>query len=259
MNNIREPRLGPTARWLPFGCAEILAGVADARRVLDAGCGGGRLTISLAQTGAAVTGIDTSGQRLEQARKRANTAGVELNLIEADFNAPLPFADASFDAVTSRLALMAADDAVATLTELRRVLEPGGRLVTVLWASPAENPWFAVPREAIGAVLGEERAAFARAFGRLGDPDEAAAVHRAAGLENVVACRLHGDRKASDAAAYWHELAAENGHFRRIAAALSDAERDALSADVEARLAPFREGDHLSLPRTLVLVTARSS
>ena len=58
---------------------------------------------------------------------------------------------ASFDAVTSRLALMAADDPVATLRELRRVLEPGGRLVTVLWASPAENPWFG------GAARGDRR------------------------------------------------------------------------------------------------------
>jgi SAM-dependent methyltransferase len=242
----------------PFGTMEIVATVAGARRVLDVGCGGGRLTITLAQAGAEVTGIDTSGQRLEQARKRADTAGVELGLIEADFNAPLLFADSSFDAVTSRLALMAADDPVATLTELRRVLVPGGRLVTVLWASPAENPWFAVPREAIGAVLGPERAAFARAFGRLGEPDEAAAVHRAAGLDDVSAYRLHGTRESPDAATYWQELSSENGQFRRIATALSDSERDALVAEIEARLATFREGDHFSLPRTLVLVTARS-
>jgi hypothetical protein len=129
--------------------------------------------------------------------------------------------------------------------------------VTVLWASPAENPWFAVPREAIGAVLGEERASFARAFGRLGDPDEAAAVHRAAGLVDVEARRLHERRTAPSAAAYWQELAAENGHFRLVAAALSATEAAALAAEVEARLAPYREGDHLSLQRTLVLVTAR--
>jgi SAM-dependent methyltransferase len=232
--------------------------VAGALRVLDVGCGGGRLTISLAQAGAEVTGIDTSEQRLAQARKRARAAAVQLDLIEADFNVPLSFPDASFDAVTSRLALMAADDAVATLAEMRRVLVPGGPLVTVLWASPAENPWFAVPREAVGNVLGRERAAFARAFGRLGEPEEAASVHRAAGLGDVVASRLHGLRKASDAASYWHELSAENGHFRRIAAAMSDTERDALADEFEARLAPYRDGDHLSLPRTLVLVTARS-
>ena len=100
------------------------------------------------------------------------------------------------------------------------MLEPGGRLVTVLWASPDENPWFGVPREAIAAVLGAERAAFARAFGRLGDPDAAAAAHREAGLADVEAMRLHERRTAPDAAAYWQELSAENGHFRRVAASL---------------------------------------
>ena len=153
---------------------------------------------------------------------------------------------------------MAARDAVATLTELRRVLEPGGRLVTVLWAAPAENPWFAVPREAIGAVLGHERASFARAFGKLGDPEEAAAVHRAAGLVDVEAVRVRGSRTAPDAASYWQELSVENGHFRRVAAALNEDDAAALAMEIEARLTPYHEGDHLSLPRTLVLVTARS-
>ena len=72
------------------------------------------------------------------------------------------------------------------------MLEPGGRIVTALWASPAENPWFAAPREAIGVVLGAERAAFARAFGKLGDPEEAAAAHRAAGFVDVEAVLLQG-------------------------------------------------------------------
>lgn len=242
---------------LPFGAAEILAAVAGSERVLDAGCGSGRLTVALAETGAAVTGIDTNAGQLEQARGRAEEAGVALELLEADFNAPLPFADASFDAATSRLALMAAGDAVATLAELRRVLVPGGRLVTALWAAPAENPWFAVPREAIGAVLGAERASFARAFGKLGDPQEAAAAHRAAGLVDAEAVRVEGRRTAADAASYWRELSAENGHFRRVADARDPAEAAALAAEIEARLEPYREGDHLSLPRTLVVVTAR--
>lgn len=240
----------------PFGSAEILAAVAAARRVLDAGCGSGRLTVMLAQAGAEVTGIDTNVRQLEEARRRAEEAGVALDLLEADFNAPLPFADGSFDAVSSRLALMAAADPVATLAELRRVLVPGGRVVTVLWATPAENPWFAVPREAIAVVLG--RASFARAFGRLGDPGEAAAVHHAAGLVNVEAARVQGIRTSSDTASYWRELSDENGHFRRVARALKESEAEALADELERRLAPYREGDRLSLPRTLVLVTARS-
>ncbi len=242
---------------LPFGAAEILAAVAGAGRVLDAGCGSGRLTVALARADAAVTGIDTNAGQLAEAGRRADGAGVELTLLEADFNAPLPFADASFDAVTSRLALMAASDPVATLRELRRVLEPGGRLVTVLWASPDENPWFAEPRAAIGAVLGAERAAFARAFGKLGDPGEAAAAHRAAGLEEVEAAYVRGVREATDAGSYWQELSAENGHFRRVAASLDETQTGALTAEIARRLAPFRTGDRLALPRTQVLVTAR--
>ncbi len=243
---------------LPFGTTEILAAVAGARRVLDAGCGGGRLTVSLAQAGAEVTGIDTSAERLEQARRRAVEAGVQLRLCEASFDERLLFDDASFDAVTSRLALMAAADPVATLRELRRVLVPGGLLVTVLWASPDENPWFAAPREAVAAVLGAERAGFARAFGRLGDPDQAAAAHRAAGLHEVAVCLVRGRRSAPAAAAYWQELAGENGHFRRIVASLAEDERASLAAEVEARLAPYVGGGALSLPRALVLVTARA-
>jgi SAM-dependent methyltransferase len=257
VSDAAEPGAVPAVEPLPFGAAEIVGAVAGCIRVLDAGCGSGRLTVALAQAGVEVTGIDTSSKRLEQARRRADRAVGAPRLLEADFNEPLPFAEGSFAAVTSRLALMAADDAVATLQELRRVLEPGGRLVTVVWAALDENPWFRAPREAVAAVLGEEHADFARAFGRLGDPDEAAAAHRAAGLVDVATSRLHELRTAPDAVAYWDALVAENGHFRRVAAALGDGERDALADEVATRLAQYRVGDHLALPRTLVLVTAR--
>lgn len=257
MNSVSDHERPAPGEPLPFGSVEILAAVGDAPRVLDAGCGSGRLTVALARGGAQVTGIDTSAERLEQARRRSEAAGARLTLLEADFNRPLTFSDASFDAVTSRLSLMAADDPAATLRELRRVLAPGGRLVTVLWASPAENPWFDVPRAAIGATLGADRAAFARAFGRLGDPEEAADVHRAAGLQDVEATRLRELAIVADGAGHWAGLARENGHFRRVAATLDDSEAAALSAELESRLRPYQEADHLSLPRTLVLVTAR--
>ena len=238
---------------LPFGVAEIVAAVDAASPVLDAGCGSGRLTVALALAGSRVTGFDTNAAQLDVARSRAAEAGVTLELVEADFNGRLPWSDGAFDAVVSRLAVMAADDPVATLRELRRLLRPGGVLVTVLWASPEENAWFDVPRSAIAAVLGPERAAFARAFGRLGDPGSAAAAHREAGLVDVDAVRLHELRVEPSPIEYWAQLSQENGHFRRVEASLTDAERTSLTAELEARLEPFREGDHLALPRTLVL------
>jgi SAM-dependent methyltransferase len=246
-----------TAASGPIGQHELVAAMAGASRVLDAGCGTGRLTVALAQTGAAVTGVDSSQQQLARARTRAGDAAVELQLLEADFNARLPFADAAFDGVTSRLALMAANEPVATLRDLLRVLAPDGRLATAVWASPAANPWFAIPRDAIAAVLGVRRASFARAFGRLGDPDEAIDVHRAAGLRDVEATVLVAPVEASDAAEHWQGLVRDNGHFRRIAATATSNELAAIVQELEARLAGFWRGEQLRLERTLVLVTGR--
>ena len=172
-------------------------------------------------------------------------------------NDPLPFEDGSFDAATSRLVLMAAADPADTLRELRRVVVPGGPIATVIWASLDRNPWFAAPRAAIAAVLGAERAAFARVFGKLGDPAEAAEVHRAAGLQDVEATLLREHVCAAGAAEHWEWLARENGHFRRVAAALTEAERDAVLADIAGRLEPYGTAGSLRVPRTLVLVTAR--
>lgn len=257
MSDVVDAERGAAAEQLPFGAAELLSAVAGAGRVLDLGCGSGRLTVALARAGAGVTGIDTSRERLEQARRRAGEGGVELQLVEADMDEPLPFEDGSFDAATSRLALMVAAAPAATLRELRRVVVPDGRIATVIWASLDRNPWFSAPREAIAAVLGGERASFARAFGKLGDPAEAADVHRAAGMRDVEATLLREHASAADAAEHWERLAQENGHFRRVAEALTEAEREAVVADVAARLEPYRTAGSIHVPRTLVLVTAR--
>lgn len=225
--------------------------------MLDAGCGSGRLTVALAQAGATVTGFDTSAERLEQARRRAAERGVDLCLLEADFNERLPFAAESFDAVTSRLSLMAADDPVATLRELGRVLAPGGRLATALWASPAENPWFSEPRAAVATTLGAERGAFARAFGRLGHPAEAAEAHRRAGFHDVETRVVAGQVEAPSALEHWGWMAARIGHFQRLDAELTSAERELVVSELSSRLERFRAGDRVALPRVQTLVAAR--
>lgn len=230
--------------------------VAGAAQLLDAGCGSGRLTVSMACAGARVTAIDTSESRLELARARAAESGIQIRLLKVDFNAALPFESASFDAVVARLSLMAADDPVFTLREFARVLRAGGRVATAVWASTSENPWFAEPRASVATVLGGEAAAFARAFGRLGDVDSAAAVHAAAGLRDVDAVLLQGQIVVRDAAEHWQALTRDIGHFKRLAGAVSDLEQRAIVANLAGRLESYRQGARIALPRALVLVRA---
>jgi SAM-dependent methyltransferase len=244
----------------PFGVPEIVAAVAGAGSVLDAGCGGARLTLALADAGATeVVGIDTSDERLAQGRARISRhpMGARVTLIEADFDRVLPFPDGRFGAAVNRLSLMIATDPVATLRELRRVTAAGGRIITALWAPVGDNPWFALPRAAAAAVVGRDRADYARAFGRLGSPEQATDVHRAAGLADVQAETLRQTLEVPDAAGLWTWMVGENGHVRRLDAALSVAERAAVLDELRRLVADHRTHDgSLRLPRTMTLLTA---
>jgi SAM-dependent methyltransferase len=244
----------------PFGVPEIVAAVAAAGSVLDAGCGSARLTLALADAGAAeVVGIDTSVERLTQGRARISThpMGARVTLIEADFDRVLPFPDARFSAAVSRLALMIAADPVATLRELRRVTATGGRIVTALWAPVDDNPWFALPRAAAAAVVGRDRAGYARAFGRLGSPEQVTEVHHIAGLADVRHETLRQTLDVQDAAALWAWMTGENGHVRRLDATLSVSERTAVLDELHQLVADHRTHDgSLRLPRAMTLVTA---
>jgi ubiquinone/menaquinone biosynthesis C-methylase UbiE len=104
-----------------------LAGDVSGRRILDAGCGSGPLSAALSAGGAIMTGFDSSPAMLALARQRL---GATADLHVADLSKPLPFDDESFDDVVSSLVLHYLEDWSAPLAELRRVLKPGGRLIT---------------------------------------------------------------------------------------------------------------------------------
>ncbi|MGH7295494.1 MAG: class I SAM-dependent methyltransferase [Polyangiaceae bacterium] len=106
--------------------ARVLAELPPApSAVLDLGVGTGRELTALLDSGREVTGIDVSPAMLERCARRARP----VPLVEADFWAPLPLADRSFDAAIAlhgTLAHPPDDDAIPRLArELERVLRPG--------------------------------------------------------------------------------------------------------------------------------------
>jgi arsenite methyltransferase len=107
-------------------------GLAEGARVLDVGCGTGRLAHWIAERvgrAGAVTGIDPLEERIHIARSRGGGVRFEVGQAE-DLRA---FADASFDAVCMSSVLHWVADKPRALAEARRVLRPGGRLgVTTL-------------------------------------------------------------------------------------------------------------------------------
>ncbi len=118
------------------------AGVRAGMQVLDLACGPGDPALALAQrVGASgrVTATDLSEGMLQLARQHADAAGLaNISFRLADAQA-LPFDDASFDVVTSRLGVMYFVDVQMALREIARVLKPGGRTAFAVWGPPDQG------------------------------------------------------------------------------------------------------------------------
>jgi SAM-dependent methyltransferase len=104
-------------------------------KVLDAGCGMGRHAVYLSQEGAEVVALDAS-PAIEVAA--ANGRDAKALFLQADV-LKLPLADESFDLVCCLGVLHHMEDTVDGLTELVRVLRPGGSLLVYLYHDPGET------------------------------------------------------------------------------------------------------------------------
>src|SRR6202011_4788374 len=123
-----------------------------ATRLLDVGCGSGLTLVLATQRGAIPAGLDISPGLLEVARDRL--PGADLRDGDLEY---LPFADATFDAVTGINAFQFAGDPRRALREAARVTRPGGRVVASLFAAP-ERSQGTVVHEAMNALIRSDQA-----------------------------------------------------------------------------------------------------
>jgi ubiquinone/menaquinone biosynthesis C-methylase UbiE len=102
-------------------------------KILDIGCGAGKqcfLFYKALQGEADITGGDFNQQLLEQARQENAKIGNRIRFVDLDFNQRFPMEDNQFDLVTSCFAIYYSEDIPFTISEMHRVIKPGGKLFT---------------------------------------------------------------------------------------------------------------------------------
>lgn len=124
--------------WRRFAVAGT--GLAPGGRALDVCCGTGLLSLELARAAGPdgrVTGLDFCREMLDVAAANiaASPYGRSVELVEGNAMA-LPFPDDSFDCATIGFALRNVPDIAAVLAEMRRVVRPGGTVVSLELAKP---------------------------------------------------------------------------------------------------------------------------
>jgi len=169
--------------------AADLAQVGPGKRALDVATGTGDLAIALAQRGADVVGSDFSAGMLERAR--AKNGAVRWEQANA---LALPYPDDAFDAATVGFGARNFSDLRQGLSEMARVVRPGGRVVVLEITTPTKPPlsaffslWFDRVVPLLGRVTGENQAYsyLPSSVKRFPAPRELGAMMAATGLTDV--------------------------------------------------------------------------
>ena len=115
-------------------------------QVLDIASGTGEPALTLAEVVGPeghVTATDLGQSMIAVAKENAEKAGLtNMTFLQADAH-ELPFSDQSFDRVTCRFGVMFFADLPQALSEIYRVLKPGGRVAFTAWGPLEQNPYFA--------------------------------------------------------------------------------------------------------------------
>lgn len=119
--------------------------VAD--KLLDVGCGSGLFSDLVSLTGAKVAGVDASEQLIDKATKRNPLIRFVIGEMEE-----LPFEDNTFTIVCGFNSFQYAANVENALIEAGRILQPGGKLVTMIWGDKADCE-AATYLDAVGSLM----------------------------------------------------------------------------------------------------------
>ena len=236
------------------------AKVEPGMHVLDVACGTGEPAISIAllQKGTGlVLGIDISPEPLKIAERRARERGLmNVRFQQADVH-HLPFADGSFDRVTSRLGIMFFSDPTRALREMRRVLKPAGRITLLAWGA-MQQPYF---DSTIGTILrlipGSVLPASGRQMFRFGEAGVLASAFAEAGF-----CRVEEEIRIvpwswpGSPEEVWDYFQEVTIPFRPLIEAIPQEQREKVNAEVLGTIGRYYDGAQVNLTATICLASA---
>jgi ubiquinone/menaquinone biosynthesis C-methylase UbiE len=234
-----------------------LAGIEPGYRVLDVAAGAGEPTLLAARRvgpNGFVLATDIADRLLsylDEAAKEAGLANVETRVMDAR---QLDLEPASFDAAICRMALMLIPERDLALAGIRRALRPGRKLAVVVMSTAEKHPHIAqslaIARRHAGLPPApfEDPGMFA-----LGDPAVLRACFERAGFRDVTIEPVVGQQRFPSLAAAMEHRRNVLPEMRPLLASLSDAEQDAVWAEIEEVMRQFEGVDGVVVPNERLL------
>jgi ubiquinone/menaquinone biosynthesis C-methylase UbiE len=234
-----------------------LAKIGKGDRVLDVAAGAGEPAISAASrvgpTGY-VLATDISSNILDFAREAAlarNHNHVETRVMDGE-NLELP--DGSFDAVLSRVGLIYFPNQQRALSEMRRVLKPGGRIAAMVYTTPENNAFFSIPvsiirrRAQLPAPIPGHPGPFS-----LGGPGVLEEAYHRAGFRDIETRIVQAPVRLESAAECVKFERESFGALHQMLAGLPEQERDETWSEIEEQLRQFEEPGGFNGPCEMIV------
>ena len=253
---------GQAARQQIYGAATEmmldLAGVQVGSRVLDVAAGSGESTLMAARrigpTGYALA-ADVSANMLNAAAEAARKAGI-VNIETRVMNAENIELDAdSFDAVICRIALMLFPNPAKALSEMHRVVKPGGKVAVMVYSGLEKNPYHEIFQEAVRRMGNIPWPAPGEPWMyALGAPGLLEGLYSGAGFINIsVRAAPIPRRFQSAAAAVGNMKKAIAGDIGVLMNRLKEADRDRAWGEIEEKFKRFEGPNGFEVPGEVLI------
>lgn len=231
------------------------ASLRPGERILDVACGTGvvtRLAAGRVGENGSVAGLDVNPGMLAVARS-VTPNDVAINWYETSAEA-MPLPDRSFDVVLCQMGLQFIPDKLKALKEIRRILEPRGRVVLNL---PGPVPaMFAALAGSLAEHIDPKCAGFVNVVFSLSDADELRALMKGAGFDDVEVERTQKTLRLPAIEDFlWQYI--HSTPLAGLVANATEAQRSALVDDVRTRWQPFVVDGALTLELGMTTVCGR--
>lgn len=234
---------------------------APGERVLELACGPGGLGLAAVPRvapGGEVVLSDVVPEMTAIASARAGALGltnVSARVLDLeDIEQP----DNSYDVVLCREGLMFATNPDNALSEIRRVLRPGGRVAVAVWGPRERNPWLGVVFDAVSAQLDRPvpPPGIPGPFS-LADTDELGSLLRRSGLADVAVSELAVPLRVASFDEWWTRTSTLAGPLAKILAALPDPALQAITARLQEATSAYQTPAGLEFPGLSLIAGGR--
>jgi len=228
-------------------------------KVLDVACGVGIPSLAAAKLivpGGSLVGVGLAPGMVDLARIRVQRLGLRNVSFQEAAAEDLPFPNESFDAVLCHLGLIHFTDRTKALSEMRRVLKPGGRVALSVWSTPDRTVVIGMVARTIADLWPAAIVPGTPTWFDFGASGAIETIMREVDFREIHSKRVDHPLEVPDGEEYWQTNLGISGRLEMLLNSVPNEISEKIASKVRSEAEKWREGTILRIPCEEVICRA---